>query len=75
MRNLRLHRDDEDTPLMHRAVARPSQTERPAPLANRPFDPVIADADATLDRMDRQIRNLKDLLGERFEGPDGPRAA
>lgn len=37
-------------------------------------DPV-ADAQNALDRMERQLRNLRDLLGDDLGLPDSPRAA
>ncbi len=72
--NLRIHRDRTDSP---------KPTNRtPRDMRLRGFDePRPGDSDAALgaedalNRMERQLRNLKELLGERFEGPDGPRAA
>ncbi|MFA6045170.1 MAG: hypothetical protein WC718_09310 [Phycisphaerales bacterium] len=81
MANLKLHRDDSDeapqdsfgegaTPF------RDSQRRWEPRLAGRPAsEDVIRGAENALDRIDRAMANLRDLMGEGFEGPDGPRAA
>jgi hypothetical protein len=73
--NLRLNRTEHDRTLPARS-AQGHDTPivlHPAP-AHR-HDRAIADAQSTLDRIQRQMDNLRDLLGESFHGPDGPRAA
>lgn len=73
--NLRIHRDRTESPGL------PARTPRDMKLRgfDEPHRPGHSDAAAgaedALNRMERQLRNLKELLGERFEGPDGPRAA
>lgn len=62
-------------PFPGRLVPRLGHDEPPRASPSRTYDPVIADTQAALDRMDRQLRNLRELLGERFDQDDGPRAA
>lgn len=38
-------------------------------------DEIIRQAESTLDRMDRQLAGLRNLLGDDFDRDDGPRAA
>lgn len=70
--NLRIHRDRTEP-----AIRAPRAMKlRGGDELRRPGDiDAVHGAEDALDRMERQLRNLKELLGERFEGPDGPRAA
>jgi len=72
--NLRIHRDRTET---EPAIRAPRDMKlRGCDEPRRPGDAdAIHGAEDALNRMERQLRNLKELLGERFEGPDGPRAA
>jgi len=38
-------------------------------------DLTIRAAEETLERMARQLKNLRQLMGDVVDGPDGPRAA
>lgn len=67
---MRLHSGEDKVPRPVLRITEPMRPDaRPEP------DRVVADAEAMLDRIDRQLQNLKRLLGEGFEGPPGPRAA
>jgi hypothetical protein len=75
VRQLRLHSDERGT--------RPASRNRsPGPVGridqaapSRPGDRSRHPAEDAVDRLDRQLRNLRELLGESFNTPDGPRAA
>lgn len=86
MANLKLHRDEADQSPQgffgKEAVGEaPSRCGEPRRgweprLAGRPAaDDLIRHAESALDRVDRAMANLRELMGEGFEGPDGPRAA
>ncbi len=53
----------------------PRHTLRLRPLHGRAHNDPIADAQYALDRMERQLGNLRDLLGDDLGLPDSPRAA
>lgn len=71
MAKLRFIPADVDLNARRQAASRQDHAELPSPRHDR----TIADAEQTLDRMDRQLRNLRELLGDGFDGPEGPRAA
>lgn len=81
MADLKLHRDDMDqspqeTPgdPSFRGEARNWQPRLRREDADA-TDRVIRGTEDALDRIDRAMANLRELMGENFEGPDGPRAA
>jgi hypothetical protein len=65
--DLKLRRDEaEETPA----------GDAPPPGASEPTtDEVVRATHETLERLDRQMKNLRAIMGETFDGPDGPRAA
>ncbi len=86
MANLKLHRDEADQSpqdsfgkeALGEVSTRLGDSQRgwQPRLAGRPAsDEIIRHAENALDRVDRAMANLRDLMGEGFEGPDGPRAA
>lgn len=81
MANLKLHRDDANQS-PHDSLGdgttefRDPQRRWEPRLEGRPAtEDVIRGAENALDRIDRAMANLRELMGEGFEGPDGPRAA
>ncbi len=72
--NLRLH----DTPEPTDTIPFPTR-ERPMPRLVGRDEPQGADrrhpAEEAIDRMSRQLANLRALLGDDLSGPAGPRAA
>lgn len=75
--NLKLHFDDDPAGFVpaRRGARDLAWTPRLAPLDVSVRERVIAGAQQTLDRMDRQLANLRDLLGPDLGGPGGARAA
>ncbi|MBI1191281.1 MAG: hypothetical protein GC200_11445 [Tepidisphaera sp.] len=82
MANLKLHRDEPDqspqeTPEVpsFRGAGREWKPKLRGEAERDAADHVIRGAESALDRIDRAMANLRELMGESFEGPDGPRAA
>ncbi|MCE7973224.1 MAG: hypothetical protein DYG92_02690 [Leptolyngbya sp. PLA1] len=73
--NLRIHRDRTDSPEPSAGTPRNMRLRGYDEPRRADHTDAAAGAEDALNRMERQLRNLKELLGERFEGPDGPRAA
>lgn len=77
---LKLHFDDAPENIIpfpsHAApTLAPRHTLRLRPLHGRDLADPIADVQHALDRMQRQLGNLRDLLGDDLGLPDSPRAA
>jgi len=76
MSQLTLHFDDDPKDLPRPRGSAPfAWKPRLTPVDVTRRDPVIAGAQETLDRMDRQMQNLRELLGPNWSGPKGTRAA
>lgn len=81
MAKLKLHRDESNDQPHGNSDEAPTRFRSPGEgwtprIDGRPADDdSIRGAEAALDRIDRAMANLRELMGENFEGPDGPRAA
>jgi hypothetical protein len=75
MTRLRLHFDEapEDVIPFPRPI--PPAYPRLAPVGDEGVIDPVRMAERALDRMERQLRNLRALMGEGFPPPDAPRAA
>ncbi len=77
MSKLRLHKEDgqdDAIPFPSRLTSGPARWRDDTDNRRESSDPVIAAAEETLDRMARQLANLRELMGD-CDGPAGPRAA
>lgn len=73
--NLKLRRDDADEPAPSPAQGVPFASEPRLAPEECQTDLTIRAAEETLERMARQLKNLRQLMGDVVDGPDGPRAA
>jgi len=65
---------DDSIPFPGRSLKGPSRWRDESAEGSRRFDPGISATEETLDRMARQLANLRELMGTNDQ-PGGPRAA